>query len=113
MRVSTENVLTFLFVVAAAAISVGALILAVQPAHAAEGCGDRKAILHALADRYDEAPVAAGVASNGIVVEVLTSPDGKSWTIVASNPDGTSCLLAAGDDWQNAKTVDPEKGDDL
>lgn len=48
---------------------------------------------------YDEAPVAGGIASNGSVLEVFASPDGASWTIIVTAPDGSSRVMAAGETW--------------
>lgn len=52
-----------------------------------------------LDQTYDEAPVAGGIASNGSMLEVFTSPDGNSWTIIVTSPDGTSRVMAAGETW--------------
>jgi hypothetical protein len=41
-----------------------------------------------------------GLVSNGAVLEVLTSDKG-SWTIIVTRPDGTSCVVAAGEAWEN------------
>jgi len=68
-------------------------------------CGPRTALLDKLAKEYREAPTAIGLASTGTLVEVLTSEDGATWTIVVSRPDGTSCLVAAGQEWQALKHV--------
>lgn len=62
-------------------------------------CSARAEIMHGLAATYNEAPIAGGVANNGGVVELLNSKDGKTWTLVVSMPDGTSCLIAAGRSW--------------
>jgi len=59
----------------------------------------RTEIVDYLGQTYDEAPVAGGIASNGSVLEVFTSPDGNSWTIILTSPDGTSRVVAAGETW--------------
>ena len=59
----------------------------------------RTEIVDFLGQTYDEAPVAGGIASNGSVLEVFTSPDGNSWTIILTSPDGTSRVVAAGETW--------------
>lgn len=63
-------------------------------------CGRRADVLKELADRYREAPVAVGLASNGGLLEVLTSSGGTTWTIIVTTPGGVSCLIAAGENWQ-------------
>jgi hypothetical protein len=66
-------------------------------------CVPRDDILARLAAKYDEAPVAAGVASGGGLVEVLTTGDGATWTIIVTTPRGLSCMVAAGEGWRNVK----------
>lgn len=58
-------------------------------------CGPRDQVLAALAGGYGETRRAVGLAENGAAVEILVSDSG-SWTIIASLPDGTSCLVASG-----------------
>ncbi len=41
-----------------------------------------------------------GLASNGAVIEVLASPSG-SFTIILTQPNGLSCVMAAGENWEN------------
>ena len=64
-------------------------------------CSQRDDVLAQLGTKYKEAPSAVGIANNGGLIEVLTSDDGSTWTIIVSMPNGTSCLLAAGEDWQS------------
>ncbi len=74
-------------------------------------CDRRANIIGSLAEKYREAPVAIGVTSTGSIVEVLTTGDGTTWTIIVSNPNGTSCLIAAGEGWRalrfNITAADP------
>lgn len=68
-------------------------------------CSDREDVLAQLGNKYKEAPSAVGLANNGGLIEVLTSDDGATWTIIVSMPNGTSCLLAAGENWQPVERV--------
>lgn len=64
-------------------------------------CDNRDSILEALGASYAEAPVAVGATNAGdVLIEVLSSADGTTWTIIMTKTDGTSCLVAAGTDWQ-------------
>lgn len=69
-------------------------------AAAQAGCAPRAAILERLAAQYDEVPIAAGLTSGALLIEVLASADGASWTIIATSPDGTACLISAGEGWR-------------
>ncbi len=64
-------------------------------------CFPRAEMLDRLAQTYKETPIAIGVTSSGGVIEVLTTGDGDTWTIILSDPSGTSCLIAAGEGWRS------------
>lgn len=83
------------------------LALAAFPAAAyvPVACADRDAILARLGAKYDEAPSGIGIANNGSLIELLTTADGSSWTLLVSMPDGKSCLLAAGENWTPVEHV--------
>jgi len=72
-------------------------------------CGARQSLLDNLAKHHGEAPVAIGLAASGQVVEILVGPTG-SWSIVVNNPDGRSCLMGAGEGWQDLKRPARRKG---
>ena len=66
-------------------------------------CGLRPDMLRGLSGTYSEEPSAMGLATNGGVVEVLTSPEGDTWTIIITSPNGMSCLIAAGENWEDVR----------
>lgn len=47
-----------------------------------------------------------GLAGNGTAIEVFVSEAG-TFTIVMTWPNGMSCLIAAGKDWQKAPRAEP------
>lgn len=68
-------------------------------------CHERNEALQYLRSNYDEQPVALGLANNGGVIEVLANPDGKTWTILITTPDGHTCPLASGVGWESLPRV--------
>ena len=60
-----------------------------------------------LSGRYSEQRVSAGLETGGRLIELFATPDRRTWTLVMSMPDGASCVIAAGLEWQD---VEP-KGD--
>jgi hypothetical protein len=62
-------------------------------------CGDRSKIVKRLDSGYSEKPIAMGLAVNGSVVEVFASNKG-SFTIIATQPTGVSCILVTGESWE-------------
>jgi hypothetical protein len=89
----------------AAALFAAALAIPAADSAAAPACGPRSELLKQLSQRYSEAPVAVGLASDGSLIELLTSGNGASWTLIVSQPHGPSCLIAAGESWQSLKQV--------
>jgi len=77
-----------------------AATVAALPAAAETACATRPLFLDRLSRSYAEAPVAMGLVSNGFVLEVLASANG-SWTIILTEPNGTSCVVATGEAWQS------------
>ena len=63
-------------------------------------CLKRSAAIKHLGQKYSEIPVATGLTNNGAVLEVLSSKTGKNWTIMVTMPNGTACMIAAGENWQ-------------
>ena len=61
-------------------------------------------------DKYREAPVAVGVTHNGGLIEVLSTGEGQTWSIIITSPQGMSCLVAAGEGWRMVEALaqDPE-----
>ncbi len=82
--------------------------LAAAPAAAQEGshiCAEREILTESLAREYSEAPAALGISDTGNVIEVLAANDGRTWTILMTMPDGTSCVLATGQSWEAVPQV--------
>ena len=79
--------------------------VAATPAAADESmaCGKRDEMLGHLSGKYQEEPVAMGLATNGSLVEILASDTGNSFTIVYTTPDGQTCMMAAGSNWEMVK----------
>ncbi len=77
-----------------------AVFLVSSAAVAQVSCGQRDKIVEWLAVKYKEAPIATGVSNNGRLVEVLTTQDGDTWTLIVTSPDGNSCLIGSGQGWR-------------
>jgi hypothetical protein len=75
------------------------LMAATSTAAAQSVCGTRETLLKQLSSEYQEAPAGIGLASNGSVVELLTSKGG-TWTLMVTRPNGTTCLIGTGEAWQ-------------
>ncbi len=88
--------------VALGLLAAGVLPLGSGPAFGqgtAQVCAARDGLLTQLEQKYGEVPVAIGVA-DGRLVELLTTKDGMTWTIILTSPKGVSCLIASGEGWR-------------
>ena len=77
-----------------------AMLFAGSAAAAEIPCGKRDTIVDWLAGKYLEEPVASGISSKGALLEVLSSRDGGTWTILLTAPNGTTCVVDTGQAWQ-------------
>lgn len=63
-------------------------------------CGPHEEIVKRLETGYQEMRAGVGLAGNGTLVELFISKDKGTWTFMYTSPDGVSCLMAAGGDWE-------------
>lgn len=82
-----------------------ALALIAGTAWAQPQCDNRDKVLSLLSEKYKESPVAIGVTNNGGLVEVLSTNEGTTWSIIVTNTEGLSCLVAAGEGWRALEQV--------
>ena len=89
------------FLIFITALIMGMVIgMMIGPAHAQPFCAPRTTVLAGLEKTYKEEPVAIGLASTGVVIEVLVAPSG-SFTIILTRPNGPGCVMAAGENREN------------
>lgn len=88
------------------------LALTSVPAQAQNGiCGERDAIVNRLQDKYGETRQSMGLQRNNGVVEIFASEESGTWTILVTLPNGMTCLVAAGEAWDNTIAIeDTPKG---
>lgn len=85
-----------------AALVLATLLPAGAFAQSNRNCGDRQTIIERLSDRYGESRSGGGLTHTNGVLEVFTSPDTGTWTVVLTLPTGQTCLVAAGEFWEQA-----------
>jgi len=66
---------------------------------------DRTEIAKELSQKHAEKPVGMGLAKNGGIIELFSSPDGDTWTLIMTMPNGKSFLLGAGESWAGAPVI--------
>ena len=94
------------FLLGLSALSIGCL-LAIRPAMGATPqCAPRPDLVEILTKRHGESWRSSGLAQNGSVVETFAAENGD-WTILVTRPDGISCLLAAGQAFDEIRGAEP------
>ncbi|MEP2531695.1 hypothetical protein [Shimia sp.] len=77
------------------------------PAYAAN-CAMRDVVVDRLQSQYSEALTAGGLQKaqrTTTMVEVWSSQDSGTFTVIVTNPQGVSCVVAAGTDWFQREAV--------
>lgn len=82
-----------------AALSLIATAAVAQEAPQTPPCAPRAQIAEGLAQKYREVPVARGLTSEGLMIEVFAS-EGGGFTVLMNRPDGISCIMAGGESWE-------------
>jgi hypothetical protein len=82
----------------ACALLFGTLSASVVQAQSQSQCGPHDAIIKVLNAKFQENQRAIGLINEKAMMEVYISPQG-TWTMVVTNEAGMSCVLAAGEGW--------------
>ncbi len=90
-------------------MGLGIVALAAQQLNAqSRQCAPRGDVLKQLTGTYGETRRGVGIARQGTVIEVFASDTTGSWTITATLPDGTTCLMASGQAYrETAESLPP------
>lgn len=90
----------------------GAAVLATSSAQAfAQGpsmlphsvCGTRAEVTTKLEATFGELQKGAGIVSDRRVMELWQSTETGSWTLLMTQTDGQTCIIAAGNHWRDSK----------
>ena len=72
-------------------------------------CGPRDRNVENLWNDYGETKAMQGRVDSKTVIEIFRNEETGTWTIIASDVDGKSCLVSSGDFWVH----NPGKGPNL
>lgn len=73
-------------------------------AHAGTVCGLRENFVVLLDVDYGEGEVGRGLTPSGHLIELFVSPQ-RSFTILLTTPEGFSCVVATGQDWDTVNAA--------
>ncbi len=86
-------------------IAVAVLFLSASSANAEQLCAPRNKAVMQLDEQFGEMVSGRGLAVNGKrMIELFVSEKG-SWTVLVSDPNGRSCVMASGENWQGIKVL--------
>ncbi|AZO11044.1 MULTISPECIES: hypothetical protein [unclassified Mesorhizobium] len=72
----------------------------IAQANAAGQCAPRSEVIKALGDKFHESEAGRGLINPNVVLEIFVSEQG-SWTVLASDTKGQSCVLSVGEGWDS------------
>lgn len=79
----------------------------------AMSCAMRDTVVERLSSVYSEQLTAGGLqtsASSQSMVEVWSSPETGTFTVMMTNASGVSCIMASGTNWFLDEITSPPKG---
>lgn len=82
------------------ALALGLALTAIPAAEAQNRCGAREKIVAHLETKYGEHQRSVGIQGQGEVIEIYANAVSGTWTIILTNARGLSCLMAAGEAFQ-------------
>jgi hypothetical protein len=91
--------------VSVAALSAASAFLPTVSQAQAAMCAPRPAIVDTLKTRFSEQQNGVGVVNQETVFELFVSVEG-SWTMLATNVAGISCIVGSGSGWQGILASD-------
>lgn len=72
-------------------------------------CAAHEKIVEALSSQYGEAAHAMGLSQDDTVMELYASKDTGTWTLTVTLPNGMTCLVATGKNFEQVAQT-PVKG---
>ncbi len=78
-----------------------------QSPRGAVACGEHAALVAALTERYEERQVSIGLQNNGRLLEVFASKRTGTWTILSTQANGKSCIIAVGRHFEQREVETP------
>ena len=95
------------------ALSLGLIGPIVIPGalHATPRCAAHDAVAENLATQYGEVRRSIGLAQDNTVMELYAATETGTWTLTVTLPNGQTCLVAAGHNFETTQDALPAKGD--
>lgn len=86
-------------------VAASVLVLSAPAAKAQQFCAARDEAVKQIELKFQEKVFGRGLAGNGKRMFELFVSEKGSWTMLASDTNGRSCIMASGEDWQGLKRL--------
>ncbi len=87
------------------ALAATAFAAAAAQAQADRSCAARENVLARLAQLYGESRRAFGISDDNRMMELFASESTGSWTLIVTLPDGRTCLVLAGEAFEETGRI--------
>ena len=74
----------------------------------AAACLPRDVLVNNLRAVFQERQAVLGLASNGSLIEIFATEDGRTWTLVLTSPNKLSCVMLVGKTLMIIRQKDPK-----
>ncbi len=91
-----------LAIIVAVALSIGR-----ADAQSMAACSPHDQVVKILTENYGEEQTIIALTANNLVMELFVNPDTASWTALITHPDGNTCIVSAGENFEFAVTEVP------
>ena len=95
----------------ALSLGLAGLILAPAALQAQPQCAPHDVVAAGLANQFSEVRRVIGLAQDNTVMELYAAAETGTWTLTVTHPNGLTCLVAAGNNFETTADALPAKGD--
>lgn len=92
----------------AAAIALGATLIAPSAMAQASKCLPRQVLVDDLTKKYNEKMTGGGLQNAKQLLEIWASPASGSFTVFITRADGLACIMATGKHWNSVNENEPK-----
>jgi len=77
---------------------------------AQNACAPRDQVVTKLEGTFGESRMGAGLRGSASIFEIWASADSGTWTILVTDTQGISCIMASGESWHDMPAIAADLG---
>ena len=74
-------------------------------------CANHEVVVSQLAKTYGEQPRSMGLSQDNTVMELYAAPETGTWTVTVTLPNGVTCLVGSGNNFETLTPTAQANGD--